>query len=156
MLRRLFVLVLVMLVAESISFAQDRSADTQLVQTTPGGCELNAAALDSVRNEALEEVRSAGVVIVIARLGNGETSRVHNRRRLLAVKNYLSKHGLPAQKIVTAEGERVNGYGRAELYVAGKLRTVLLANPNKALCVECCNPDDADFYPYQSGKKRRR
>lgn len=155
MLRRLLVLGLVMLVAESIGYAQDRSTAMRLVQTTPGGCELNAAALDSVRNEALEEVRGNGVVIVIARLGNSETSRVHNRRRLLAVKNYLSKYGLTSQRVITAEGERMSGYGRVELYVDGKLRTALLANRNRALCVECCDTNGVEFYPYRRGRRGR-
>lgn len=145
---------IVMLVAESVSLAQDRPTDTRLVQTTPGGCELNAAALDSVRNEALEKVREDGVVIVIARLGNDETSRVHNRRRLLAVKGYLSRYGLHAQRIVTAEGERVSGYGRVELYIDGKLRIVLLANRNRGLCVECCDTGDVELYQYRSGRRR--
>jgi len=153
MLRRLAVLVLWMLVAASLGFAQDRAADTRLAQTKPGNCEMNAALLDSVRNEALEEGNRDGAVILIARLGNGETSRVHNRLRLLIAKNYLSKYSLPVQRIVAAEGERVNGYGRVELYVAGKLRVVLLANRNKPMCVECCDPDDADFYPYRRNKR---
>ncbi len=156
MLRRLAVLVLWTLVGASFSFGQDRATDTSLAQGRPGNCEMNAALLDSVRNEALEKANRDGTVILIARLGNGESSRVHNRRRLLIAKNYLSKYGLPAQRIVAAEGERVDGYGRIELYVAGKLRTVLLANRNKPMCVECCDPDDADFYPYRSGKKQRR
>ena len=153
MLRRVDVLVLWMLMAASISVAQDRAADTRLAQTTPGNCEVNAVDLDSVRSEALEETNRDGLVIVIARLGNGETSRAYNRWRLIAVKNYLSRYSLPAQRIVTAEGERVNGYGRVELYVAGKLRVVLLANRNRSLCVECCEPDDADFYPYRRNKR---
>ncbi|MCA1604445.1 MAG: hypothetical protein LC775_02960 [Acidobacteria bacterium] len=152
MLRSLALLVL-WVMAASMSVAQGRAADNSLAQTTPGNCEMNAALLDSVRQEALEEAIKDGAVIVIARLGNGETSRAHNRRRLLIAKNYLSKYGLPAQKVITAEGQRVSGYGRVELYVAGKLRVVLLANRNKPMCVECCDPDDADFYPYR--RKRR-
>lgn len=146
MLRRLFTLMLVIVAAESISVPQDRSSSEPFVQTAPGDCEVNAAALDSVRSEALKEVREDTVVIVIARLGDGETSRTHIRRRLVAVKNYLRKYGLPAQRIVAADGERISGYGRVELYVAGKLRVVVLAHRNKSLCVECCDPDDADFY----------
>ncbi len=152
-MKTLAVLVLWVLTTINISFAQDRSTDTRLVQTTPGNCEINAAALDSVRNEALEETNKDGVVIVIARLGNGEISHVYNRRRLLAARNYLSKYGLLAHRVITAEGERVNEHGRIELYVAGKLRVVLLANRNKPLCVECCDPDNADFYPYRRNNR---
>lgn len=145
-MRPLALIVLWTLGTASIGVAQDRAEDTRLVQTTPGNCEMNAAALDSVRSEALEEANKAGVVIVIARLGIRETSAMQNRRRLQIVKTYLSKYGLESQRIVAAEGERVAGYGRVEFYVAGKLRVVLLANRNKPICVECCNPDDADLY----------
>lgn len=140
------------LVVASVSFAQERTADTRLEQATPGNCEMNAALLDSVRTEALEEARKNRVVIVIARLGDGEISPARNRRRLLIVKNYLSKTELSVKKIVTAEGERVIGYGRIELYMEGELRVVLLANRNKLLCVECCNPKDSDFYPNRRNK----
>lgn len=156
MFKSVAVVVLWMLVALSANFAQGRSADTRFGQATPGNCEVNAAELDSVRNEALGDTNKDSIVIVIARLGNGETTRVHNHRRLLALKNYLSKYDLPTQRVVTAEGERADGYGRVELYVAGKLRGVLLADRNKPLCVECCDPDDADFYPYRNSKKQPR
>jgi len=151
---RIFAIVLLgALVTESITVAQDRSADAHVAKLMPGNCETNSADLDDLRNEALEGAGKDGVIIAIARLGNRETSRIQNRRRLLAVKNHLVKYGVPVQKIITAEGERVNGYGRVELYVAGKLRNILLAHPNKALCVECCNPKYSDFYPYRRGKR---
>lgn len=153
MLRRFVALGL--LAAATASVGQERPADNS-VQVRPGNCEMNAALLDSVRNDALQEENKDGTVILIARLGNGETLRVHNRRRLLITKDYLSKHGLPAQRIVAAEGERVDGYGRVELYVAGKLQNILLSYRNKPMCVECCNPSDADFYPYRRSRKQRR
>jgi hypothetical protein len=153
MLRRSTILMLWALATVGVSMAQDAPADTRVVKSVPGNCETNSAELDDVRNEAIEATAKGGVIIAIARLGNRETSRVHTSRRLLAVKGYLVKYGVPTRRIVTAEGERVDGYGRVELYVAGKLRNVLLANPNKALCVECCNTDDADFYPYQKNKR---
>jgi hypothetical protein len=152
MMRRLAVLVLWMLAAASLGITQDRPEDARSVQTVPGNCEMNAAALDSVRSEALEETNKGGVVIVIARLGTRETSGMQNRRRLQIVKTYLSKYGLGARRIVAAEGERVDGYGRVEFYVAGKLRVVLLANRNKPICVECCNADDTD--PYRDKRNR--
>lgn len=149
-------LALSLLLMASVSLAQDQSADARFIQTAPGNCEINSALLDSMRNKALEAAVGSSVVIVIARLGNGETSRIHNRRRLLAVKDYFGKYGLPSQKIVTAEGERVSGYGRIELYLMGQLRAAILANPNKAICVECCDPDSADIRTDRRSQKRRR
>jgi hypothetical protein len=120
-------------------------------QATPGNCEVNAAKLDSVRQEALTKDRD-GFVIVIARLGNQESSRRHNRTRLSAVEGYLSKHGLGKERILLAEGEEVSGYGKVELYVGGRLVETLYANRNRGLCVECCDPRPEDFYK-RRGKK---
>jgi uncharacterized protein (DUF1786 family) len=61
-------------------------------------------------------------VIVIARLGTGEQSR-HNRARLEEMKTYLEQ--LEKAKTVVAQGERVRGFGRLEIYVAGKQLYVL-------------------------------
>lgn len=129
------------------------SEGTRVAQTTPGNCETNSADLNTV---AKEELNRDGVIVAVARLGNGETSRTHNRRRLRAVEQGLIASGLPAPRVVLAEGERVKGYGRVEMYAAGKLRMVLLANTNKAICTECCNPDPADIRPDRESQRRRR
>src|SRR5882724_3072881 len=80
----------------------------------PIGCENNSAQL----GRAGERFVSAGadrVLIAVARLGTGEASRELNRRRLFNVRNYLEHYrGVPAKRIVTAEGEKVRGYGRVD------------------------------------------
>jgi hypothetical protein len=124
-----------MLVIASINFGQARPETISSAQTIPGSCETNSADLNVV---AQDELPLVGVAIAISRLGTGETSRTLSRRRLLDVKQMLIKYGLPEPRIVTGEGEKVKGYGRIELYVAGKLHRVLLAYPNKLLCVDCC------------------
>lgn len=50
-MRPLALIVLWMLGTASTGVAQDRAEDTRLVQTTPGNCEMNAVALDSVRSD---------------------------------------------------------------------------------------------------------
>jgi hypothetical protein len=95
------------------------------------------------------------VIIAIARLGKGETSRELNRRRLYSVQAYLSKRaGVPEKSIVVGEGEPTAGYGRVELYAGGKLINLLLVQRNETLCVECCGIDE-NYYLYRSDKKRR-
>jgi hypothetical protein len=111
--------------------------------------------LDSARNEASWGAGKGGVVIAIARLGAGESSRALSRRRLENVRVYLREQGVSEQRIVVANGERVNGYGRVEVYVAGKLEGTLLASRNKDLCVDCCDIDES-YYPYRKDKRRRR
>jgi hypothetical protein len=95
------------------------------------------------------------VIIAIARLGKGETSRELNRRRLYSVQAYLSKRaGVPEKSIVVGEGEPTAGYGRVELYAGGKFINLLLVQRNEMLCVECCGIDE-NYYLYRSDKKRR-
>jgi len=140
MKKKLCLTALWVLATMSAGAAQGRQVEARAKASRPGNCETNSAHLDDVRNDVLRRADKNEVVVAVARLGDKEMSRTHNRRRLRAVRDYLVKYGVPAESVVTAEGERVKGYGRVELYVKGKLRTVLSANPNKALCVDCCEP----------------
>jgi hypothetical protein len=55
---------------------------------------------------------------------------------------FLTEFGCRDSKtIITAEGERVEGYGRVELYVAGKLFSVFLARRNDDLAAGACSFD---------------
>lgn len=150
-MRSLVLLLMLMLVTASVNFAQASSETTSNVQSTPDGCEMNASSLNIV---AKDELLRDGFVIAIARLGKRETSRTLNQRRLLGVKGGLIKSGLPAQRIIIAEGERVNGYGRVELYSAGKLQMTLLAFPNKVLCLDCCFDPATNPHQQRNGRVR--
>ena len=91
-------------------------------QAEPDSCEIAMLYLDNASSEAGKV--SEGHIIAVARLGDAEQSVRLNRRRLGFVRNYLiNRRGW--NKIVTAVGERVKGYGRVELYVGGKLLYVL-------------------------------
>jgi hypothetical protein len=122
---------------------------------TPNNCEQHSASLDLVREEALRGSAKDGVVIAIARLGTGESSRELSRRRLENVRAYLRGQGISGNRLVAAEGEKVNGYGRVEMYVAGKLMETLYASRNKDLCVDCCDINER-YYPYRKDKGRKR
>jgi hypothetical protein len=93
-----------------------------------------------------------GVVIAIARLGDGETARRLNGRRLYNLRVHFTDYGFASERLIAAEGERAKGFGRVELYVGGKLFDVLLVHRNKDLCVDCCDWDER-LYPYR-GRKR--
>jgi hypothetical protein len=63
---------------------------------------------EDIISAAVEQIKRGGVLVVVARLGDGEGSRELNRRRLYNVREYLKERGgLAADKIVAAEGERV-------------------------------------------------
>lgn len=140
-------------VAASISpcNAQVLNADPSK-KTSPESCETHSLILDMMRNEVMRDSGQDGVVIAVARLGKGEVSRDLNRRRLFNLRVHWEDYGLPAAKLISAEGERANGYGRVELYVAGKLFDVLLVSRKKDLCVDCCDMDER-LYPYRVKKR---
>ena len=158
----------VFLVCAGTAAAQDESrtatARTRPLQmeTRPTNCEFHIATLDAAHDEAGRD----GLVIVIARLGNGEQRRDLNRRRLHNVRTYLTEFaGRDPQTIITAEGARVNGYGRVELYVGGKLFYVLMIRPNADLAVGSCSYEGEDpcthererrLYPCLDRNPRRR
>jgi hypothetical protein len=70
-----------------------------------------------------------GIIILIARLGKGEYQRKSNRERLHAVWSYLHHAGqFPEHRIVKAEGDRVSGQGRVEIYANGRLMLSLTSS----------------------------
>ena len=71
----------------ALSFAaQDRSKETVEqgwgVPEEPFNCEMNMLYMDILGNVLPEYTQNRNVLIIVARLGKGETSRSFNRRRL--------------------------------------------------------------------------
>ena len=119
-------------------------------------CEMGLQYQEDIISAAVEQIKRGGVMVVMARLGDGEGSRELNRRRLYNVREYLKERGgLAADKIVVAEGERVRGYGRLEYYLAGKLFEQLLFRRNGYMCHSCCGPDES-YYPYKEVYDRQQ
>lgn len=163
-----FALAVSLLLIGSAAVAAQRKVDSGTVQpsqieATPSNCEENI----SILGAATQAVAKDGLLIVIARLGDGERNRELNRRRLHNVRTYLSEyvHARAPETIITAEGERVSGYGRIELYVGGKLFHVLTIPRNGDLLVGSCYyeidiPADKErqknLYPWLDRKQRRR
>lgn len=149
-LKILFAAVLYLTLASG-AFAQKQADESWRLQT-PDNCEGNSRRLDSIRNKA-QAGGERQVIIAIARLGKGERTPELNRRRLHTVRSYLTAMRLPTQKLVTAEGERVSGYGRVEIYVGGELADVLAAAPCEDLLVGMCENDMEDRQRYQLPRK---
>ena len=102
----------------------------------PYNCGYNSHILDTVHHLGGEK----HLIIVIARLGDGEKNRALNRRRLHSVRAYLTESGWKRdpQTIILAEGERVKGYGRIEFYIYGGLYTVLGVHRNRDFAAGGC------------------
>lgn len=143
-MRLLLILALGLASAGGIA-AQNLSASHPL---PPDNCEGNSARLDVVRNKSGAAVENK-ITIAIARLGSGEQSHELNRRRLYTIRTYLTAMGLPSQKLITAEGDRVKAYGRIEVYIGGELVDVLSVKRCKDLPVGICDNNLEDRRRYQ-------
>ena len=146
---------------------------SDFVNLKPARCEERTATLDVItwRTPADE------LIIVVARLGDGETRPGLNRRRLHNVRAFWTEFMSGEQRrkpetIILAEGERVAGHGRLEFYVGGKLVSVIKAHRNSDVDFgDCYPPDDSYivnrvydpcrveshriFYPCRDRKTRR-
>jgi hypothetical protein len=122
----------------------------------PMTSEFNIIRLEFIAKDVIAVASEGKVTILVARLGNGERSREVNRRRLHNVRTFLTVYsGLNVKNIIAAEGDRVQGFGRVEIYVGGKLVDVMLAEKNKDIEVECCEGDER-YYPHKDLMRRGR
>ena len=99
----------------------------------PMECEGAATRLDFavVNTRKLE----GAYLILIARLGTGELSSSLNQARLSGVEEYVRRTGSDL-KYVLAQGSRVKGLGRIEIYVGGQLAEIMpLRKHAKGYCV---------------------
>ncbi len=85
---------------------------------------------------AVEEAGREETVIVISRLGSGESVRSLSRRRLKQVADHLNRR-LARERIILAEGVRIKGVGQLEFYVGGKLNIVFKVRRNRDLVRGC-------------------
>lgn len=95
-------------------------------------CDAAAGHLD----DAVIETRKmeGAYLILIARLGTSEPSSL-NQIRLANVQEYVLRRGADL-KYVLAEGRRVKGLGRIELYVGGRLSRLMPFEKNaKGYCI---------------------
>jgi hypothetical protein len=121
---------------------QSNLAQGPRLEVKPTNCETHIAILDIARQDAGRN----GLIIMIGRLGDGERSRELNQHRLHSARAYLTEYRAvrSPDTIVIAEGERVAGYGRIELYIGGKLHTAFAIRQNADLSVGSCEPPELD------------
>lgn len=98
----------------------------------PMECEGAAMRLDLavINTQKLE----GAYLILVARLGSGEVSRALNQTRLKSVEQYVLRRGADL-KYVLAQGSKLKGLGRIEVYVGGKLAEIMPLRKNaKGYC----------------------
>lgn len=121
----------------------------------PTNCETDEASFNVVRLAAEEGLGAGELLIVVARLGEGEKLRGLNRKRLGSVREWMTINNFLRGRMLFTEGERVRGSGRVEFYIGGKLTQVILTRKNAWLCTRCCDPKPEDFTSYRKKRKKR-
>ena len=119
-------------VAVDIAVAQTAKSSEPILVNGDSN-EDSKAALDLVAETAGE----GKLIIMIARLGNGESNRKLSWRRLQTAGSFLeSVRAVPKQRMVLAEGEVMRGQGRIEVYLDGKLYMIIVSARNKDFASE--------------------
>jgi hypothetical protein len=118
----------------------------------PENCEYNIYKLEMANHEAGRD----RLLIIIARLGDGERERNLNWRRLENARTYLTEYikARDPKQIILAEGERVSGYGRLELYVEGELFSVIAVRRSGDLIVGSCEPEEIEDTRHRRLRKK--
>jgi hypothetical protein len=110
------------------------SGTNQKVHTETTECEVALYLLDKAIAKMDRKGDTNTNLIVIARPGTGETSRRIISSRLQQLKNFLT-HVRGVKNLVLGEGERIRGLGITEVYVEGKLESVIYMKKNaRKLC----------------------
>lgn len=101
----------------------------------PSHCEYVRAILDDslVRASEIEDAH----VIFIFRLGKNEKSRKLINQRMELVRNHIKFRKQDPDRFILAEGEKTNGLGKLEIYIAGKLAGVIFAKKNANFGYDC-------------------
>ncbi len=122
----------------------------------PTGCEENEARLDKIALSFSSKPDLDHVLIIIARLGDGESSSVINRHRLHNAKEYILSRmpSIQRDRIIVAQGEEITGFGRVEFYSNGTRIDYLLVGKNQSLCVDCC--ENNRIPPFKDREKKKK
>jgi hypothetical protein len=112
----------------------------------PPFCADRSATIDVIHQKTPPDT----MIVVIARLGRDETRPELNRRRLHNVRAYWTEYLAQEYRrnpktIGLVEGDRVEGYGRLEFYVEGKLVGVIKARRDADVDFGDCYPPDDSF-----------
>ena len=138
-----------------VLFSFSAQAQESSRSNSPDNCEGNSFRLDAVRNKWKESqlLNEKGVIILVARLGKGESDNQLNQRRLYTASKYLN---IAKANIVTGQGEKTDELGIVEVYVDGVLVESLTIKNCEDLRVGICDNDLEDNKRYQLPKPKRK
>jgi hypothetical protein len=109
------------------------TAATEPILANGGNNEDSKAVLDLIAQKAGAEK----LIIMVVRHGDREVSHKLNRGRLEIASTYLqNSRGIPKAHLIRAEGERIRGRGRLEIYLDGKLLVIFTFPRNRNFAPE--------------------
>ena len=123
--------------ASSVTKAQGPSPEPEVIPANTTRCQRNTINIANLKQVARIKNEK---VFVIAHLGSGEVSRNLNRRRLKDIGVEFDQIGpMDRKTLVMAEGERVKGQPRVDVYLGSKLYFVSYIPRNGDFCSLCCD-----------------
>jgi hypothetical protein len=122
------------------AFSQD-----EVWEIGPAQCQFITPVLDGLTQSTPPDE----TITVVARLGKDETKPELNHRRLHNVRvywtEYLTAIKRKPETVILNEGEKVEGDGRLEFYVGGKIIGVIKIRRDADLYVGTCYPPDDSY-----------
>jgi hypothetical protein len=138
--------------------AQTNPVESWVLTEPPVSCHSTWTMMEFAGNNLKSQSNPKGVLIIIARLGDGENWTELNRRRLFNAKETIVPGfvGVESRRIITAVGERVKGFGRVEFYVGGQMVVEILVKRNKDLPADCYDDAIGKYYPLRDKTKSKK
>lgn len=144
-----FLALSLLLFASSTPLVAQNSLGNPFIAASDDSGEETISMLQLIRMESNENGER---LLVVARHGTRETSRISFVRLAQAKLFTLETIGFPAQTSIFAVGESVVGEGRIEFYLGSHLKLVTLAKRNKIPNLTCC----PDYFPPVNPKSKKR
>jgi len=121
----------------SVTKAQTPSPEPEIIPANATRCQRNTINIANLKEVARIKNEK---IFVISHLGSGEMSRELNRRRLRDIGAEFDQISPMDRKIlILAEGERVKGQPRVEVYLGSELYFVSYIPRNGDFCSLCCD-----------------
>ena len=136
-LLHIFLTLSVVSCASSVTLAQNASPEAEVIPANARRCQRNTINIANLKQVARLKNEK---VFVIVHLGSGEISQRLNRRRLRDIgAEFDQVSPMDRSSLILAEGERVKGQPRADVYLGSELYFVSYMPKNGDFCSLCCD-----------------
>ena len=150
-MKKILPLIFITTLLSAFCFSQTTKDEAIIIKADTSSCELNSLYFDTISSIVS---KNGERIFAIFRAGKDETENA-NESRLIYVKTFLEQVKWKGLDVIYARGEKIDGEGRVEFYVGGKLFLVILAQKNKTPCLTCCGGRFASPQNLIKEKKRK-